>query len=86
MSYSVDTLELYIEFIQGIEEYYEDFDVATSQTQRDELTDKFNEFNEQNEKSLEELQEKYGSIEENLSTTLGEAKRKINELCGSQDT
>ena len=86
MSYSVDTLELYIEFIQGIEEYYEDFDVATSQTQRDELTDKYFEFNEQNEKSLEEQEEKYGSIGENLSTTLGEAKQKINELCGSQDT
>ena len=86
MSYSVTILELYIEFIQGIEEYYEEFDAASSQIQQDELTNEFNEFNRQNEASLNETDEEQLKIIEGLDFTLSEAALKTNELCGSQDT
>ena len=85
MSYSVASLELYIEFIQGIEEYFEEFEATSNQIQRDELSNEFNEFNIQNEASLAEIDENTLPLLANLEQTLSEASLKTNELCGSQD-
>ena len=86
MSYSIVTVELYIEFIQVIEKYFEDTDMSTSQAEVDALSNVFLEFNDQNERSLEENDKTEKTVVANLSQTLSEAELKTNELCGSQDT